>query len=706
MGHLMKPLIWKELRENVRWLPVGWVIMTFVCLGALPDRDYLDAGLSTRLASSLALLAPLMAFSLGLLQSVRDTQPAAGAYLQHRCVSERQVFWSKMIAALAIYLAVIVLPILLLAGWIALRGLENYPMRPIEVVPALSCSMLAFSLHPATLIMRSRPAFWWGTRWFPLAFAIAVTGMFSSSVDRYELAMSLMVGAIAIAVVSWLSLTALSYWRDSGTRTNRWLRVAYLCVCSLVIVSTGVSFVLTIGGETKGLPNQVYDAFELDVVTKEPWLLAVQFETDKETQNQVSRWRVLSGTPIDGSPVIDPTTPVPGGKEFTDFGFSLFNNSDRMYSFPDQFIRHAAAFERSQLEYFYDNRGYLLGYQTKPNVRWVRTIAADGVYPGGQLVGRPFTQNPTNGFKGLYDAGYPRPLIDHNGVYAVDDDSNGIRTMIEGPIDHYCVTEPRDGATPRVLILSQGTMSEYRFVDTSGSEDWYEAPPEGMKFEKLQSLARHELIAELVQSAAVPTELLDLQCFEIAATDTGFIAYENDRSRRLFRFSSGKPAEVIEFSLVPGTAAVRHRDRFNREIALIGLHPGVSSAMFMACDYFYTEPFFTTGYYLEAAWMSSFQTRALLSVFAGTCFVAMLLVVIVAWKYELSRSTSTLWCLSVLALGLAAPLAIFAIYDRPRRESCPACGKSRRIDEATCEHCSAAWEESASECIEIVDRAA
>ncbi len=697
----MKPLIWKELFENGRSLPLGWVIVTLACLLSLPSREYIESGLSSRLVDSLILLAPLMAFSLGLLQSYRDTQPAAGAYLQHRYVSKQQVFWSKMIAAMVIYFAAIVPPLMLLAGWISLRGLETYPMRAIEVLPALAYSMLAFSLHPTTLMMMTRSAHWLGTRCLPLVFAVVISGSFALMADRYALPMSIAIGLIAIVVVSWLSFTAQIFWHVPDTRIGRWLQVSYLSVCSILVVAFGVNLVMAIVGETQPRLSP-YNTFELETTTGKPWLLTIEYFEDEQTRQP--KRRVLGGAPIDGSPVIDPTAPIPGDEKFSEYGFGFLSNGENDKNHRDRFLRSADEFHRSKLQYFYDNRGYLLLYQAKPRVRWVQTIAADGVYASGQLTGKPFTRNPTRGFQSFFNAGYPRPLIDSNGIYIVDDDSGAIRTLINGPINSHHVTTSDDGSAPRILILSQGTISEYRLVDSSGSEDWYEAPPEGMKFEKLQSLARYNLSAELVQSAAVPSKLLERDYFGIAATNDGFVAVEADWRRRLYRLSPGMSAEVIDFALVPGTESLRGIDQFCHEIALCGLFPGLMFATLWSCNYVGPFDGMEVVGWTHAVWLNQFQASVFLSVFTTTCLLAILLIALVAWKYEISRRTTLGWCLSVPVLGLAAPLAMIAIYELPRREPCPDCGKSRRIKDPTCEHCGAQWEVPANEGIEISER--
>jgi len=56
-----------------------------------------------------------------------------------------------------------------------------------------------------------------------------------------------------------------------------------------------------------------------------------------------------------------------------------------------------------------------------------------------------------------------------------------------------------------------------------------------------------------------------------------------------------------------------------------------------------------------------------------------------------SRRNIRLWVFGSLLLGVAAPLAIVAIYPKLIRERCKTCGKSRRVDLALCESCGASW---------------
>ena len=62
-----------------------------------------------------------------------------------------------------------------------------------------------------------------------------------------------------------------------------------------------------------------------------------------------------------------------------------------------------------------------------------------------------------------------------------------------------------------------------------------------------------------------------------------------------------------------------------------------------------------------------------------------------------------IWVALAFLLGLGVPLAVIAIYPAVIYETCTACSKRRRVEQATCEHCGADWDPLPTEGIEIVE---
>ncbi len=211
----MRALIWKETRENLRWLPVGLVVIAALCMYVHPMKpaniDY--SPLAKTLATYLGIVMPLLAFALGLLQSYRDLQPDARAYLHHREVKPTQVAMAKLVVGFGLYAVAVYAPITLLAGWIAYQGMDWYPMRPAQVIPAMVLALAAFLWHPAAMLMMARQASWWGTKWFPLATAALIYFGFMEPLPRSELYGSAIGAAVAIPLMVWLALAVGNEWK-------------------------------------------------------------------------------------------------------------------------------------------------------------------------------------------------------------------------------------------------------------------------------------------------------------------------------------------------------------------------------------------------------------------------------------------------------------------------------------------------------------
>jgi hypothetical protein len=60
-------------------------------------------------------------------------------------------------------------------------------------------------------------------------------------------------------------------------------------------------------------------------------------------------------------------------------------------------------------------------------------------------------------------------------------------------------------------------------------------------------------------------------------------------------------------------------------------------------------------------------------------------------KYPFSRGEKITWRLLMLLIGPGALLALYALYDWPAKEPCPACGKKRVVNRENCEFCGASF---------------
>jgi hypothetical protein len=168
-------------------------------------------------------------------------------------VTSSDVFWAKIISGFALYMTSIVLPLIGLALWVGYQGMWWYPMRPAQVIPAFIFALVAFVLHPAAMLMMSRPASWWGTRLFPLVPAGSILTVFFGCLVSGGLPGALWCLLFAIPTLVWMAFIARQGWQELASDPpaasvnpklrRRWLLPTYMlvgttvCYCAAVILA-------------------------------------------------------------------------------------------------------------------------------------------------------------------------------------------------------------------------------------------------------------------------------------------------------------------------------------------------------------------------------------------------------------------------------------------------------------------------------------
>ncbi len=713
----MRTLIWKELREHVRWLPVGLIVIAAVCYLAAPGH-HTDPLLATRLVTQLAIVTPLLAFALGIVQAYPDLQPAGNAYLNHRSVTPHQIFMAKVVAGFALYATAVVVPLLLLAAWIALQGMHWHPMRPAQVIPGMVFVLASFALHPAAMLMLARDASWWGTRVLPLVSAAAILlplFIFLTTSGMTGSGLGLVVAAILIA---WITFVARQGWHELSTDPpasqanrslhQRWLLPAYLIAGALGVVFAVVIVVLATV-ESQSRPSayepQPSNGMAVDAASGKLWMLTFVQQYDPEANAYTSK--TIGGDEVENGKTANPLRSENLPDSTRSFVFAYETSS--MHAGGDGFFSNFASLSGSVSRYVYDERGYVIQYALYPRTHWQSTIAADGVYPPGKLTGQPFTGNPFNSMWGvfslLYEAGYTPPFVDANGLYLLDPSSASIRQLIDRRIDALALIGGDAGHAPTLLIRSNHQLLEYQLIDGSGSDAWFQKadPQNPVPRTQARSLYDLPLTAKLVNTIDLPAELLSLSHFRIARSPIGWYIAPARSDSTVFHLTSQGQLETIAFQIQPETKSPPHEDRLRPEPMIAGALPGVVFIGGAAIDTWVslTQPaakplakVLAERPLLVATSLFSFTLVTLLSLWLTRR---------AAQRRGLSGGQMRVWSWSVLLLGLAAPLSVVALYRRTQREPCPQCQQPRRVDENHCEHCGVQWEPPQSEGIEIVD---
>jgi ABC-type transport system involved in multi-copper enzyme maturation permease subunit len=140
----MKTIIWKELRENLKWAVLALLCLTLAENATLyQHRDTIDAFNGVTLCSSAFLLVSAFGCSLvgavlGALQILPELRRDQWAALLHRPAPRSTIFFGKVVAGLLLYLLATALPLLASIAYAAAPGQFPAPLVPGMILPAAS----------------------------------------------------------------------------------------------------------------------------------------------------------------------------------------------------------------------------------------------------------------------------------------------------------------------------------------------------------------------------------------------------------------------------------------------------------------------------------------------------------------------------------------------------------------------------------------
>src|SRR5262245_37977743 len=130
----MKALIWKELRENVKWTPLPGLVILLVFLIDKPDEPIPD----TTGALLFCLTAVGFGAALGFVQVFFEGHGDKRSILLHRPLSPSRIFLAKALAGITLYLLALGIPFACLESWLATPGSISAPFQWRTSLPWLA----------------------------------------------------------------------------------------------------------------------------------------------------------------------------------------------------------------------------------------------------------------------------------------------------------------------------------------------------------------------------------------------------------------------------------------------------------------------------------------------------------------------------------------------------------------------------------------
>jgi ABC-type transport system involved in multi-copper enzyme maturation permease subunit len=167
----MKSIIWKELRENLKWAALALLCLTLAEIYALyqyRNRFFTFHGDSTLCNSDFLFVSAvgcaLVGAALGAIQILPELRRDQWAALLHRPVPRSTIFFGKVVAGLLLYLPATLVPLLLSVIYVNIPGQFGVPFVPGMVLPAVSDLLLGIVIYFAALLVSLSQGPWYGKR--------------------------------------------------------------------------------------------------------------------------------------------------------------------------------------------------------------------------------------------------------------------------------------------------------------------------------------------------------------------------------------------------------------------------------------------------------------------------------------------------------------------------------------------------------------
>ena len=687
----MKTVLWKELREHARWVPLGIIPMIVVLVLQWRSSPLIfdhDQGLSPLVG----LVASGVAVCFGLLQSWPDQRPSARALLLHRGLSANAAFCGKLLAGLLLYTATVFVPLAGMALFIASAGIEQRAASPGALLPSVIVLVAAFCGWPAAMLIVQRESRFLGSRLFP--GITAALAMFGCAIFIYEI-LWLALAIVAVTLVVFCCAAG-SVFQNSSHIAFGYGRAALAMAVTVALFSAIMFLVSLIASNRLSAARLrdggVYRQYSVQLGPEgRPWLTRASYAWNGlgHKVDQVAKM-------VPGRSVSDQLRPT------TELWEPLRRWSPHLRSYSmklgTRFMQIGAANIRKESEYVqrtwvFDTvlvyrrtlfNQHMLEAKLFPpadvgsfgRVQYTRYTTADADKNGN------FILVSSSGVYWLAGGGtqveliYSRPktttFLGHQ-LFRLTDDESGPTGLILRLADRIVVLEPAafqvDAPSTRllgpfaglgelfateVLLPSELAAADHINIARDPVQDgsyiglihggdgnvdpfvWFRFEPDGQVVERqsyVEDLTRHTVQSGSEVVAALPPVVILAVVAAIQATDA-------DLLQRAWHFAQEEPAKT----------AYAH--------VLAAMQP-------------------TLG---------------------------ILLAIWAARRRRLDRQQTRAWIWWAFFCGPCSSLSLLAVYPRIVREPCPACQNATRIDHARCEHCDISLDETRRTGIEIFDR--
>jgi hypothetical protein len=669
----MKALIWKELRENLKWVPLPSVVILLVFFIDKPSEPMPDITETF----FLALTAVVFGAALGFVQIFSEAHGDKRSLLLHRPLSRPRIFLAKVLAGIGLYLLALGIPFLCLESWYATPGKMSAPYHWRTGLPWLADILSGLVYYFAGMLVAQREVRRYASRGLPLAAAFLCSYLVWILPEFWQA--SLAIGIIALFV----GAAALGSFAAGGAYAPQ---PRFAKTALTMTFCAGLLIVSMLGKQLLG--EWLDSGIDLDYrPDRQGRILRIPF---KAGVGEIGPWVDLNGKePSDlngkkiGPEILAPwwahnEMPLPWS----------YRNSGRFYvkcindTVPDQ-----------ELWYFDQNRRRLFGYDTILH-NCLGSFGPNGFTPTDQPPGEPF-QGELRYRSGSWSARPQSLLAFPGGAYTIDFAHRSIRTLFTPAagetVTFACPWSDELNRKRDLVVVS--TDKAFHFVTPKGSlvvsvPRVYDSMNYGTVllglfenperyFVWYQCWLAYATYLEPEEWKSLPGPLLEYDASgrELARRIVPPTPYPAaSYAQALF----GLVTPMTEAAtLVGATRYLRSERRAQASIQKpLLLH-------FLESSRYYI-PGTSWDRMTPSGLMAAYLALILLSAVASALGCLML-----ARRYAFSRARCRGWALVGFFLGWVGLVLMVVLQEWPARIACPKCRKLRVVTRDTCEHCGA-----------------
>jgi hypothetical protein len=694
----MKTIVWKELREHARWVPLGAMPIIMILLlkwwsfDLVFDPAYYASSLS--LAWLVGVVAGGVAVCLGVLQSWPDQRPAARALLLHRGITANTAFCGKLLAGLILYAGAVFVPLLVMAAFIAASGIQHRAASPGDLLPAALMGVVAFCGWPAAVLIAQRDARFVGSRAMPaLTAGIAV---FACAALMNEVLWLTIV--ITATVLTCFLVAARSVFVNSSQVAIGAGRVAIAIIVTLSLLVVDMfllSIVQLYQNRATALSRQAANARHLVELGPDgkPWLTRAIYS------NRTYKYEADQAAPLlSGRSVRDQLQPVP--RDWKPLKrWSPYMNPNYRPAVGRRFIYLCAIPVPAGTAYIHRtwvldrNRDAVLVYQIREDRRYHLETTLLPPAPAasfGQLSNLSTDTNGTN-----------TTIVTSTGVFRLPGHGTTVELIYAWPKGAKLLgSEFANTRDPQADAFSLLARLDDRIL-------LMECKLEDGATIGVKSLGKFTGLDEVfVTEVRLPDELKQSRGDSFArdpAADGAFVAlthnYVYDRDQITWiRFDH--QGQVFERAEYHNSADDNTLELGKASVAFIPPATFLLGAVIMAIEA-------EQGVGFQYMWDQANESPKNTATFIGFCLLQPLIGIPLAWwaarRRRLDKRQTRWWLLWAFFYGPCGGLAILAVYPRIANELCPACRKSTRVDLAHCEYCGHSLDDTPMTGVEIFD---